>query len=144
MIYTNEIPYIYHICTIYQGFLNSSNGKESTCNAGDPSQIPGSGRSAGEGIGQPLQYSSASLVAQLVKNLLQCGRPGFDPQLGKIPWRRERLPTSLYSDLEDFMDCIDDGVAKSWTRLSDFHFTSLHIPLRCSYNSFLYCNTITR
>ena len=41
----------------------------STCNAGDPGLIPGSGRSAGEGIGYPLQYSSASLVAQLVKNL---------------------------------------------------------------------------
>ena len=47
---------------------NSSVGKESTCNAGDPGSIPGSGRSAGEGIGYPLQYSWASLVAQLVKN----------------------------------------------------------------------------
>ena len=48
---------------------NSSVGKESTCNACDPGSIPGSGRSAGEGIGYPLQYSWASLVAQLVKNL---------------------------------------------------------------------------
>ena len=39
------------------------------CNAGDPSSIPGSGRSSGEGIGYSLQYSWASLVAQLVKNL---------------------------------------------------------------------------
>ena len=44
-------------------------GKESACNAGDPSLIPGLGRSSGEGIGYPLQYSWASLVAQLVKNL---------------------------------------------------------------------------
>ena len=44
-------------------------GKESACNAGDPGSIPGSGRSAGGGIGYPLQYSWASLVAQLVKNL---------------------------------------------------------------------------
>ena len=51
------------------GFPDSSAGKESACNAGDPSSIPGSGRSAGEGIGYPLQYSQASLVAQLVKNL---------------------------------------------------------------------------
>ena len=51
------------------GFPDSSVGKESTCNAGDPSLIPGSGRSAGEGIGYPLQYSWTSLVAQLVKNL---------------------------------------------------------------------------
>ena len=43
-------------------------GKESTCNAGDPGSIPGLGRSAGEGIGYPLQYSLTSLVAQLVKN----------------------------------------------------------------------------
>ena len=50
------------------GFPGSSAGKESTCNAGDPGWIPGLGRSAGEGIGYPLQYSWASLVAQLVKN----------------------------------------------------------------------------
>ena len=49
-------------------FLDNSVGKESACNAGDPSSIPGSGRYAGEGIGYPLQYSWASLVAQLVKN----------------------------------------------------------------------------
>ena len=43
-------------------------GEESICNAGDPGSIPGSGRSAGEGVDYPLQYSWASLVAQLVKN----------------------------------------------------------------------------
>ena len=52
-----------------RGFLDSSVGKESTCKAGDPSLIPGSGSSPGEGIGYPLQYSWASLVAQLVKKL---------------------------------------------------------------------------
>ena len=51
------------------GFPDSSVGKESACNAGDPGSIPGLGRSTGEGIGYPLQYSWASLVAQLVKNL---------------------------------------------------------------------------
>ena len=51
-----------------RGFPCGSVGKESTCNAGDPGSIPGSGRSPGEGIGYPLQYSWASLVAQLVKN----------------------------------------------------------------------------
>ena len=49
--------------------FGSSAGRESTCNAGDPSSIPGLGRSPGEGIGYSLQYSWASLVAQLVKNL---------------------------------------------------------------------------
>ena len=49
-------------------FPHSSVGKESVCNAEDPSLIPGWGRSAGEGIGYPLKYSWASLLAQLVKN----------------------------------------------------------------------------
>ena len=49
------------------GFPDSSVGKESAFNAGDPGSIPGLGRSAEEGIGYPLQYSGASLVAQLVK-----------------------------------------------------------------------------
>ena len=50
------------------GFPHSSVGKETACNAGDLGSIPGSGRSTGEGIGYPLQYSWASHVAQLVKN----------------------------------------------------------------------------
>ena len=45
-------------------FPGSSAGKESALNAGDPSSIPGSGRSTGEGIGYPIQYSWASLVAR--------------------------------------------------------------------------------
>ena len=73
---------------MFLGFPCGSAGKEFICSAGDPSLIPGSGRSPGEGIGYPLQYSWASLVAQMVKNLLQCGRPEFDPWVGKIPWRR--------------------------------------------------------
>ena len=51
------------------GRSDRSVGKESACNAGDPGSIPGLGRSAGEGIDYPLQYSWASLVAQLVKIL---------------------------------------------------------------------------
>ena len=51
-------------------FLGASSAdKESACNAGDPSLIPGLGRSAGEETGYTLQYSWASLVAQTVKNL---------------------------------------------------------------------------
>ena len=46
----------------------NSAGKESACNAGDPGSIPGLGRSPKEGIGYPLQYSWAFLVAQMVKN----------------------------------------------------------------------------
>ena len=50
------------------GFPDSSVDKESACNAGDHGSIPGLGKSPGEGIGYTLQYSWASLVAQLVKN----------------------------------------------------------------------------
>ena len=52
----------------WTGFPGSSAGKESTCNAEDPSSIPGSGRSPRERIGYPLQFSLASLVAQMTKN----------------------------------------------------------------------------
>ena len=54
---------------VLMDFPDSSLGKESTCNAGDPSSIPGLGRSPREGIDYPLQYSRAPLVAQMVKNL---------------------------------------------------------------------------
>ena len=61
---------------IYMGFYanpwsspSSSAGKESACDAGDSSFILGVGRSTGEGIGYPLQYSWTFLVAQMVKNL---------------------------------------------------------------------------
>ena len=73
---------------VFLGFPDCSASKESACNAGDPNSIPGSGRSAGEWIGCPLQYSG----------------------------------------LENSIDCIVLGVAKSQTGLSDFHFTLLHSP----------------
>ena len=88
---------------LYLGVPGRSAGKESACNAGDPNSIPGSGRSAGEGIGYPLQYSWAPLVAQLVKNpsamretwvpslgwegLLEKGKTTHSSILGwRIPW----------------------------------------------------------
>ena len=77
---------------VHTNFHDSSVGKESVCNAGDPGLIPGSRRSAGEGIGYPLQYSWASLVAQLVKN-----SPAMqETWVGRIPQRRERLPTPVF------------------------------------------------
>ena len=54
--------------------------------------IPESGSSTGEGIGYPHQYSWASLVAQLVKNLPEM----WETWVGKIPWRRERLSTPIF------------------------------------------------
>ena len=99
------------------GFPCGSVGKESACNAGDPGSIFGLGRSAGNGIGCPCQYSWASLVAQLVKNLPAM----WDPSVGKIPWKRERLPTPVFWP-EEFHGLYSHGVTKSQTRLSDFHF----------------------
>ena len=76
----------------YTDFPGSLVGKESACNAGDPGSVPGSGRSSGEGVGYPLQYSYASLWLSWYRICPQCGRPGFYPWVGKISWRREWLP----------------------------------------------------
>ena len=103
------------------GFPDSLIGEESACNTGDPGSIPGLGRSAGEGIGYPLQYSWASPVAQLVKNPpavwetwmqsldwqdpLEKGKATHSGILAwRIPW------TTVH------------GAEKSGTRLSNFHF----------------------
>ena len=100
-----------------EGFPHSSAGKESACNAGDPSLTPGSGRPSGEGIGYPLQYSWASLVAQTVKNLLAMWGTWVRSWVRKIPlekgkathssispWRRKETdttePLSLYTELK--------------------------------------------
>ena len=67
--------------------------------------IPGWGRSAGEGIGYSLQYSWASLVAQLVKNLpANVGNLGSVPGWGRSPGEGKGYPLQ-YSGLENFMDC---------------------------------------
>ena len=65
---TLRVKYCPNFKGLEDSFPDGSAGKESTRNAGDPGSIPGSGRSPGEGIDYPLQYSWASLVAQLVKN----------------------------------------------------------------------------
>ena len=66
---TSLIPFSNPINYYGPQFPDRSVGKESTCNAGDPDSIPRLGRSTGEGIGYPRQYSWASLVIQRVKNL---------------------------------------------------------------------------
>ena len=103
-------------------FPGSSVRKESACNAGDPSSIPGSGRSPGEGKGYPLQCSWASLMAQLVKN-----PPAVqETWIWSLGWEdslEQGKATQLqYSGLENPRDCIVHWVAKSQTRLSGFHF----------------------
>ena len=83
---------------IFHGdFPGSSAGKESACNAGDPSSIPGSGRSSEEWIGYPFQNSSAFLVAQIVKN--HCS----ERDLGSISGleRRYKISTNQLESRED-------------------------------------------
>ena len=105
---------------IYCALYHSSVGKESTWDAGDPSLIPGSGRFVGEGIGYPLQYSWACLVAQLVKNLPAMRETwvwalGWNDPLEKgeaahssiLAWRTRGLKSMG---------------SQSLTWLSDFHF----------------------
>ena len=74
-----------------RGLPGSSAGKESACNAGDSGLIPGLGRSPGERIGYPLQYSWASLVAQIVKILPAV----WETWLGSIPWRYKNTHSSI-------------------------------------------------
>ena len=57
-----------HLVGPWLGFPGGSVSKESACNVGNPGSIPGLGSSPGEGTGYPLQYSWASLSAQMVKN----------------------------------------------------------------------------
>ena len=79
------------------GFAGTSANRESACNSGDPGSIPRLGRYAGEEVGYPPQYSWVSLVASMIKKFhLQCRRPGFDPWVGKIPWRRAWQPTPVF------------------------------------------------
>ena len=101
-------------------FYGNSAGKESTCNAGDPGSIPGSGRSPEEGIGHPLQYSWVSLVAQMVKNLPAMQETWVRSQ-GRSPGEGNGKPLQ-YSCLENPMDrgawqATVHGVAKSQTQL---------------------------
>ena len=93
-----------------KGLPDSSVGKESTCNARDPGLIPGLGKCPGEGIGYPLQYSWASLVAQLVKNPPAMWETWVRSLGGKDPLEKGILQ---YSGLENSMDGTIHGVANS-------------------------------
>ena len=95
------------------GFPDSSVGKESTCNAGDPSSIPGLGRSAAEGKGYPLQYSWASPCGSAGKeSTCNVGDLGLIPGLGRSPGEGKGYLLQ-YSGLENSMDHIVHGVTES-------------------------------
>ena len=100
-------------------------GKESTCSAGNSGSIPGWVRFPGEGIGYPLKYSWASLVAQLVKN-----PPAIQETWVRSPGWKDPLEKGYdyplqYSGLENSIDCIVHGVAESdATKWLSFSFSS--------------------
>ena len=108
-------PVLYRV-----GLPCSSAGKKSTCSAGDPCLIPGSGRSPGEEIGYPFQYLWASLVDQTVKNLPAMRETWVRfPGLGRSPGGGYGNPLQ-YACLENPMDsgarqATVHWVAKSWT-----------------------------
>ena len=102
------------------GFPGSWAGKESTCNAGDPSLTPESGRSPGKGIDYPLSVSEGK------ESTCNVGDLGLIPGLGRSPWEGNNYPLQ-YSGLENSMDrgswqATVHGIPKSWTQLSDLHF----------------------
>ena len=107
------------------GFPDSSAGKESACNAGDPGLIPELGTSPGEGIGYGLQYSCASLVALTVKNLPAMWETWVRSLVGKIPWRKAWQPTQVFlpgefpwTEEPGRLHTVH-GVTKSQSQLSD-------------------------
>ena len=77
-------------------FPGNSAGKESSCNAGDPSSISGLGRSTGEEIGYPLQYFWASLLAQMVKNLPAMGETWVRPLGREDPLEKGKSTHSVF------------------------------------------------
>ena len=109
------------------GFPDSSVGKESGCSAGDPSSIPGWGRSAGEGIGYPLQHSWASLVAQLVKNPPAMWVTWVRSLGWEDPGEGKGYPLQ-YSGLENSKDCTVHGVAPVVTHCR------LHVAIIMQYH----------
>ena len=104
------------------GFPDSSVGKEATCNAEDPGSTAGSGRSAGEGIGYPLQYSWASLVAQLVTNPSAM----WETWVRSLAWK-ERLPTPVFwpGELGHKESDTTERLSLSLSSMTVFH--SLHL-----------------
>ena len=90
------------------GLPDNSVGKESTCNAGDPALIPGSERSAGEGMGYHSSIFGIPCGSVGKESTCNMGDPGLIPGLGRSPGEGEDYPLE-YSGLENSMDCIVPG-----------------------------------
>ena len=115
------------------GLPYSSFGKESACNAGDTSSIPGLGKSAGEGLGYPLQYSWAWLCGSVGKeSAYNAGDLGSIHGLGRCPGEGKGYPLQ-YSGLENSMDYI---VGNNW---ATFTFTlPLSFPMHKNETKSMY------
>ena len=111
-----------------KGFPDSSVGKESTCNGGDPGSIPGSGRSGREGIGYPLQYSWASLVAQLVKNLPAMWETWVRSLGWEDPMEKGTATPPVFWPGESHGQSMG---LQSWTRLNGLNFDFLTHRMTC-------------
>ena len=97
------------------GFSDSSAGKESVCNAGDPGSIPGSGRSTGEGLKLPtLVFLGFPCGSASEESTCSAGDLGSIPGLGKSLREGKGYPLQ-YSGLENSIGCIVHGVTKSRT-----------------------------
>ena len=115
------------------GFPSNSAGKDSTCNAGDTSSIPGLGKSIREGIGYSLQYSWASLMAQLVKNLPAMRETCFQSPDWEDPLEKGKDYPLKYSGLENSMglqkvrhDCVT-FTGELWKRRTNHVWKQLFI-----------------
>ena len=103
-------------------FPDSSVGKEAAFKEGEHSSTPGLGRSPGEGIGYPV-FFDLSCGSACKESTCNEGGLGLIPSLGRSPGEGKGYPLQC-SGLENSMDYIVHGVAKSWTQLNDFHFHS--------------------
>ena len=120
-------------------FYYSSAGKESACNAGDPSSISGSGSSPGEGIGYILQYSWVSLVAQTVKNLPAMWETWVRALVWEDPWRKAWQPTPVFPPGESpwimepgrLQSIGSQRVRHDWATKHSTHLfiSSIHLPI---------------
>ena len=96
----------------YCGFPDSSVGKESACHAGDPSSIPGWGRSTGEGIGLPTpEFLGFPCGSASEESACSAGDLGSIPGLGRFFGEGKGYPLQ-YSGLENSTDCIVHGGQK--------------------------------
>ena len=122
-----KVSYTYTLHVV--SFPGGSAGKESICNAGDPGSFPGLGRCPEQGIGHLFQYSWASLVAQLVKNLPAMQKTWLQ-SLGQQDPLEEGMVTHSSSCLENPRDggawwAAVYGVAQSRTRLKRLSSSSM-------------------